>query len=259
MSDRQEEAVSAPEGDPQPPSHAPPHPPAPSTEALLEEGALLRELLDASPTLVFVKDRHGRFVLANAAFARLHDSTPEQIVLRSEREVHGHAGEADGFLEMDRRVISTRETVRLEEQVTRPDGDVWWLETTKKPLVRRSGEVQVIGFCVDITERKRAQLELERTARELEAMAVAAQWDAAEKAALAEELDRKLAIIEAQHREIAALSVPILEMGDGVIGVPIIGVMDEPRAAALTERLLAAIAERQVQRVVLDLSTQGRP
>ena len=194
MADRPEDAVSAPESDPQPPTDAPPPPPAPltealrpapSTEALLEERALLRELLDASPTLLFVKDRRGRFVVANAAFARLHGTTPEEILSRSEREVHVHAGEATGFLEMDRHVISTRETVRLEEQITLRDGDVRWLETTKKPLVRPSGEVQVIGFCVDITERKRAQLELERTARELEEMAVAARWDAGEKAALA--------------------------------------------------------------------------
>lgn len=246
--------LPGPEGDPQALVHARPLPPGPSREELLQERTLLRQIIDAAPFLIFMKDGHGHFLWANEAVARTLGVTLEQLVHRFQGEILVDEGEAEGYLTMDRHVLSTRETVVFEEKVTRPDGDVRWMETMKKPLVLPSGEVQVIGFSVDVTDRNRAQRALERTALEREEMAVAARREAVEKSALIEELDRKLAIIEAQHGEIAALAAPLLEAGDGILGVPILGAMDEPRAAALTARVLAAIAERQVRGVVLDLS-----
>ncbi|WP_437683994.1 PAS domain-containing protein [Sorangium sp. So ce131] len=221
---------------------------------LAEEVELLRSFLDLAPALLFIKDRRSRYVLANSALADCYGMTPEQVVHWSQHELTARAEEAEGFASMDRRVIDTRQETVIEEKETRPNGEVHWYQTFKKPIVRRSGEVQVACFSLDITERKRAQEELESSARELQLMAASARREADEKSGLAAELDRRLAVIQAQHQQILALSAPILEVADGIVGVPLIGAMDEERTAMLTERLLERIASRQVRSVVLDLS-----
>ncbi|KYF60402.1 hypothetical protein BE04_30180 [Sorangium cellulosum] len=223
-------------------------------EELAEEVELLRSFIDLAPSLMFIKDRRSRYVMANSALADCYGMTPEQVVHASQLELTASAEEAEGFASVDRQVIDTRQPAIIEEKETRPNGEVHWYETVKKPIVRRSGEVQVACFSVDVTERQRAQEALQRSARELQTMAAAARREADEKSALAAELDRRLAVIQAQHRQILALSAPILEVADGIVGVPLIGAMDEERTAMLTERLLDAIATRHVRSVVLDLS-----
>lgn len=223
-------------------------------EQLAEEVELLRTLINLAPSLIFIKDRQSRYVLANSALSACYGMTPEQVVSASQHELTASAEEAEHFASVDRQVIDTGQEAVIEEKETRPNGEVHWYQTVKKPIVRRSGEVQVACFSVDVTERHRAQAALERSARELQAMAEAARREADEKSALAAELDRQLAVVQAQHRQILALSAPILEVADGIVGVPLIGAMDEERTAMLTERLLECIASRQVRSVVLDLS-----
>ncbi|WP_437319370.1 PAS domain-containing protein [Sorangium sp. So ce385] len=223
-------------------------------EELAEEVELLRSFIDLAPSLMFIKDRRSRYVMANRALADCYGMTPEQVVHASQHELTASAEEAAGFASVDRQVIDTRQPAVIEEKETRPNGEVHWYETVKKPIVRTSGEVQVACFSVDVSERQRAQEALQRSARELQTMAAAARREADEKSALAAELDRRLAVIQAQHRQILALSAPILEVADGIVGVPLIGAMDEERTAMLTERLLDAIATRHVRSVVIDLS-----
>ncbi|XXY47237.1 PAS domain-containing protein [Sorangium sp. So ce269] len=223
-------------------------------DELAEEVELLRSFINLAPNLMFIKDRCSRYVMANTALADCYGLTPEQVVSASQHELTASAEEAAGFASLDRLVIDTGQPIVVEEKETRANGEVHWYETVKKPIVRRDGEVQVACFCVDVTERQRAQEALERSARELQDMAESARREADEKSALAAELDRRLAVIQAQHQQIQALSAPILEVADGIVGVPLIGTMDEERTATLTERLLDIIATRQVRSVVLDLS-----
>ncbi|WP_433934954.1 PAS domain-containing protein [Sorangium cellulosum] len=223
-------------------------------DELAEEVELLRGFIERAPTLMFIKDRRSRYVLANSALADCYGMTPEQVISASQHELTSSAEEAAGFASADRQVIDTGQPVVLEEKETRPNGEVHWYETVKTPIVRKSGEVQVACFSVDVTARRRAQEALERSARELQDMAAAARREADEKSALAAELDRRLAVIQAQQQQIQALSAPILEVADGIVGVPLIGTMDEERTAMLTERLLEIIAGRHVRSVVLDLS-----
>jgi rsbT co-antagonist protein RsbR len=183
----------------------------------------------------------------------MHSMTVAEVLRHSQREVH-QSEESTGFLRTDQEVLRTGQTIVQREVVTRKNGEVRVLETSKKPVVRRSGEVQVLGFVLDITERKRAEDARDEAERETVVAALAAQREAEEKAALASELDRQLAVIRAQHQQILELSAPILEIGEGVIGVPLVGTLDDERTAALTERLLRTITERRVLHVILDLT-----
>lgn len=68
------------------------------------------------------------------------------------------------------------------------------------------------------------------------------------------ELEERLAMIEAQHREIAALSTPCIQIWDGVLVLPLIGAFDDVRAQVLRETVLAAIPRYAARTVILDLT-----
>jgi len=68
------------------------------------------------------------------------------------------------------------------------------------------------------------------------------------------ELEAKLATIDRQRLAIRALTIPVLEVDDGIIALPIVGVVDSTRASDLTTTLLTYIATRGVRCVILDLT-----
>jgi anti-anti-sigma regulatory factor len=61
-------------------------------------------------------------------------------------------------------------------------------------------------------------------------------------------------IIDAQREAILELSTPVLELRRGVLLLPLIGVIDTERAAALTESILAAITARRSTMVIMDVT-----
>ncbi len=61
-------------------------------------------------------------------------------------------------------------------------------------------------------------------------------------------------MIAAQRDAIQAMSVPVIRVADGVLCLPIVGMIDDARASALLERLLEAIAAQQAAQVLLDIT-----
>lgn len=68
------------------------------------------------------------------------------------------------------------------------------------------------------------------------------------------ELEARLEQIERQHREIAALSTPCIQIWDGVLVLPLIGTFDDVRAEVLRETVLASIPRHAARDVILDLT-----
>ncbi len=68
------------------------------------------------------------------------------------------------------------------------------------------------------------------------------------------ELEQKLTLIEAQRREIHALSTPILDVWHDVLAVPLIGALDHARALEITEKLLQRVVETGTFWTLLDLT-----
>lgn len=60
--------------------------------------------------------------------------------------------------------------------------------------------------------------------------------------------------IRAQQRELEELSTPVLQLREGMLILPIIGMLDSRRAQQLTEQLLQAIRARRGKVVVLDVT-----
>ncbi|HWO08552.1 MAG TPA: STAS domain-containing protein [Polyangiaceae bacterium] len=68
------------------------------------------------------------------------------------------------------------------------------------------------------------------------------------------DLQDKLGAIQAQDAAIAELSVPILEVWDGVLCMPIVGIVDSARTAEMARTLLNTIVQTKAQLALLDIT-----
>lgn len=135
------------------------------TQAEVErQRTFLRAVIDASPSMIFVKDINGRFIFANPAIATFFDTSVEALMAKSDEELNIPENEVDEFHDADRRVITRGETIALEEGLTLKTGETRWLQTTKVPLVSEDGQsIHVLGISTDITERKQAEITLQQS------------------------------------------------------------------------------------------------
>ncbi len=65
---------------------------------------------------------------------------------------------------------------------------------------------------------------------------------------------RERALIEVQRATIQALGTPILELGGGVLCVPIIGSVDQERAERMTGEVLDSVVKGSARGVIIDLT-----
>lgn len=68
------------------------------------------------------------------------------------------------------------------------------------------------------------------------------------------ELEEKIATIERQRIAIRELSTPIIEVWDGILCLPIVGVLDTARSVEMTESLMRAILDSKAKCVIIDIT-----
>jgi PAS domain S-box-containing protein len=141
-------------------------------EALHESERMMRLVMDLVPHHIFAKDAEGRHLFANRACAAANGLTPEQMVGLTNLELAAGRPEAEAFMRDDRQVISSGlPKVVQGEPSTDRTGQIRYFQTTKMPFIAPgTGEPAVLGVAVDITERKRAEEEVRRTADLLRAV-----------------------------------------------------------------------------------------
>jgi PAS domain S-box-containing protein len=109
---------------------------------------------DFAPAAAFIRDRDGRYLWMNHAYAHLYARTPEQVIGRNVREFNSPADTAQ-FLALDRDILSRGKPVRHTLTYHRPDGGVGHAAGHRFP-VREGGQTCVAGIYVDITDYTRA-------------------------------------------------------------------------------------------------------
>ena len=132
-------------------------------EALRTQERLLRQIIDANPSLIFVKDWNGRFVLVNQATAQVYGTTVESLVGKTDADFNPNVEEIAHFLRHDRDVMSSGQPkIIAEEPVTNPTtGATRWFQTIKVPLRSPAeGTATLLGVATEITERKRLEEQL---------------------------------------------------------------------------------------------------
>lgn len=68
------------------------------------------------------------------------------------------------------------------------------------------------------------------------------------------DLEDKLETIEQQRAAIRELSTPIIEVWDGILCLPVVGLMDSTRSAEMTDALLRAVVEHRADCTIIDIT-----
>jgi len=129
---------------------------------VMERTRLLAQITASTPDLIHAQDLEGRILLANPAWLKARAMTEARVLGRRTLDLapdprYGRQSEAE-----DRRVIESGQSSVVEEQFAHNGGSRTYL-TTKSPLRDERGRiVGLIGVATDITDRKRAERELER-------------------------------------------------------------------------------------------------
>jgi two-component system sensor histidine kinase/response regulator len=125
----------------------------------------LRQVIDLDPSFIFAKDENGRFLLVNRALADHYGATPEQMVGKYDEDFNPNRAETEHFRRDDSEVVRTRQPKFIpEEPVSNAvTGETRWYQTIKVPLLAVDDQiVQLLGIAADITDRKRAQEQLQQ-------------------------------------------------------------------------------------------------
>jgi len=139
-------------------------------EALEEQRAFLRQVIDIDPNFIFVKDRKGQFVLVNQALADAYGTTIDGLVGKTDADFNPNLEEVEHFRRDDLEVMdSLQEKFIPEEIITDADGNTRWLQTVKRPVVDKDGVARrMLGVATDITDRKLAEGALQKAQEDLE-------------------------------------------------------------------------------------------
>jgi PAS domain S-box-containing protein len=168
-------------------------------------------------------------VYVNSAAERLSGHARAELLGIPLQRVIDSLTDAAAAAALSRAIESPRE---LSVDVQRPKGDgaSSWIRIALTPVRSDSGGVvSFIAVQSDITTERDKQ---------------------AQAAAIAEQRH----LIERQRETIAAMATPIIEIWNGVLTMPLIGVVDSRRAADLMESLLHAIAQKGARYTVVDLT-----
>ena len=151
--------------------------------------ALLEAIINATPDIVFVKDREGRYQWANQALADVFHQTVKNIIGKKDRDLF--AEEVYRKIEADdRAILESRELVTYEETVKVGDRNLNYL-TTKTVYYDDSGEpLGIVGIARDISDFKEAEAILYRANLELEERVKARTAELAQAKEVAEKANR---------------------------------------------------------------------
>jgi PAS domain S-box-containing protein len=138
----------------------------------LEEIALqrtqLRTFLDNLPGFAFMKDVEGIYTLVNRQFFEKLGVGEYDVLGKTDKEIFP-AGFASRYRADDLTVISTGQSMILEELFGREDESEMVVSTRKVPLRDPDGQIiGVTGLSIDISDRKRVENEINQLNTELE-------------------------------------------------------------------------------------------
>jgi len=191
-------------------------------DASASRRAAFRDLMESAPDAMVVIDQEGKIVLANALAERLFGYKANELVnqtietLIPERFRERHPGYRHNYF--------TAPCVRpmgagLSLFGIKKDGREFPVEVSLSPMESEGGAL-VASAIRDATERRETEARIKRQAEEIMEMA----------------------------------TVPVVQVWEGVMLVPLIGTLDSQRTQQLMERLLHRVTETNSPVAVLDIT-----
>ena len=213
--------------------------------ALDRQQLLLQKVIDTDPSLIFVKDFEGRFVLVNRAVAEVYGCSIEELLGKTDADFNSNPQEVEHFLRNDREVMEKGQAKLIaEEPVTNPvTAETRWFQTIKVPLTLPGYEVPLmLGVGTDITPRRQLEEQL-RQSQKMEAIGRLA-------GGIAHDFNNVLTAILGYSQML------LTDLPDGDLRREDIQEIEHAanRAATLTRQLLAFSRRQVLQPQVLDLN-----
>ncbi len=133
-------------------------------EALAQERRLLETLMNNLPDAIYFKDRESRFLAISEGLAKRHGLVnPSDAKGKTDFDYFTREHAEQAFRDEQRVIATGKPIVNVEEKETWLDGSVTWVSTTKMPMRDPQGRiVGTFGVSRDVTERKKAQEELQK-------------------------------------------------------------------------------------------------
>ncbi len=135
-------------------------------EELRRSKEFLNTIINTIPDPIYVKDRQHRWIVLNRAFGNFLNQPLETLIERSGYDIFPEDA-AKLFHHYDELVFTTRETHQNEDFFTDANGTTRYLETKRSLHQDAAGNLFLVAILRDITERKRMEEDLKRTATEL--------------------------------------------------------------------------------------------
>lgn len=196
------------------------------------EVAQQRRLIGNVPGMVYQfllrPDGWMGFVFVSEGSREVYGREPEEIV-QDYRAAFGqvHADDAASFLRSVRASAAELSPYKWEGRLQR-DGRTRWIQAASRPH-RHADGILWDGVILDITQRKEADAALAHSFRQEET-------------------------IRLQAELLQQLSTPLIPLTAGIVVMPLVGRVDEPRAARILETLLTGLARARASIVILDVT-----
>ncbi len=194
---------------------------------------LLQSSLNAISEPFAVKDLKHRWVAGNDALAAIIGQPLEDIIGRSDPDFFPPE-QAEVFWQGDDELFHSNKPVFQEEEITGGDGEIRVIYTRKYPLHDKDGNV--IGLCAlltDITDVARRRQKTEQLERDIAA---------------------QMQTIREQQRLLEQVSVPVIQVWEHILLLPLVGIINEERANRIMDNTLEAISTNAAHVLIMDIT-----
>lgn len=197
--------------------------PKPKSSGLLSPTAEMLQLLvnNVQDYAIILLDPDGKVLSWNAGAERLKGWTAEEIIGQHFSRFYPAEDVQRGKTVMELKTAAEKGRFEDEGWRVRKDGSRFWANVIVTALRDADGELMGFGKLTrDLTERRQAEEQLKRQAQEILEMA----------------------------------TVPVVQVWEGIVLVPIIGTLDSQRTQQLMERLLHRVTETNSPVALLDIT-----
>lgn len=203
------------------------------------------KIFDLVPVAMGVYRRDGCMVAMNRQTIEILGGVNKEDIVGHFNILTDPASQSMGFVANFERAANERVKITMPptsydtstSTLANVDKRVVWTETTYIPVQSDDGAQYVVEFNIDVTSQQRTQQAIEQTQH-----------------AEAENMRLQAEIIRVQEETLRALSTPLIPIAEGVVVMPLIGIVNGTRAQQVIETLLEGVVSHRASVVILDVT-----